>query len=72
VGIIGLAAVGIPVYASSTYGLNQDFAAFPMVAAGGVVITALTILGIRLVFELIVTVVDLNQLSKENYKTKDV
>jgi hypothetical protein len=64
VGIIGLAAVGIPVYASSTYGINQDYAAFPMVAFGGVVITFLVILAIRLVFELAVAIVHVAENNK--------
>ena len=55
--IIGLAAVGIPIYASTTYGINQDYAAFPMVALAGVIVTFLVILAIRLVFELAVAVV---------------
>jgi hypothetical protein len=64
VGIIGLAAVGIPVYASSTYGINQDYAAFPMVAFAGVVITFLVILAIRLVFELAVAIVHIAENTK--------
>ena len=63
--IIGLAAVGIPIYASTTYGINQDFAAFPMVALAGVIVTFLVILAIRLVFELAVAVVHI----AENTKT---
>jgi hypothetical protein len=63
--IIGLAAVGIPIYASTTYGINQDYAAFPMVALAGVIITFLVILAIRLVFELAVAVVHI----AENTKT---
>jgi hypothetical protein len=55
--IIGLAAVGIPIYASTTYGINQDYAAFPMVALAGVIVTFLVILAIRLVFELAVAVI---------------
>jgi hypothetical protein len=55
--IIGLAAVGIPIYASTTYGINQDYAAFPMVALAGVIVTFLVIIAIRLVFELAVAVV---------------
>jgi hypothetical protein len=55
--IIGLAAVGIPIFASSTYGINQDYAAFPMVALAGVVVTFLVILAIRLVFELAVAII---------------
>jgi len=63
--IIGLAAVGIPIYASTTYGINQDYAAFPMVALAGVILTFLVILAIRLVFELAVAVVHI----AENTKT---
>ena len=55
--IIGLAAVGIPIYASTTYGINQDYVAFLIVALAGVIVTSLVILAIRLVFELVVTVV---------------
>ena len=62
--IIGLAAVGIPIYASTTYGINQDYAAFPMVALAGVVVTFLVILAIRLVFELAVTVVHIAENTK--------
>ena len=63
--IIGLAAVGIPIYASTTYGINQNYAAFPMVALAGVIVTFLVILAIRLVFELAVAVVHI----AENTKT---
>jgi len=63
--IIGLAAVGIPIYASTTYGINQDYAAFPLVALAGVTVTFLVILAIRLVFELAVAVVHI----AENTKT---
>jgi len=65
ISIIGLAAVGIPIYASTTYGINQDYAAFPMVALAGVIVTFLVILAIRLVFELAVAVVHI----AENTKT---
>ena len=68
VAIIGFAAIGIPIYASSTYGLNQDYAAFPMVAAGGVVLTFLLILGIRLVFELAVAVIHIAENTKSNLR----
>ena len=64
--IIGFAAIGIPIFASSTYGLNQDYAAFPMVAAGAMVITFLVILGIRLVFELAVAVIHIAENTKSN------
>ena len=62
--IIGLAAVGIPIYASTTYGINQDYAAFPMVALAGVIVTFLVILAIRLVFELVVAVVHIAENTK--------
>jgi hypothetical protein len=61
---IGLAAVGIPIYASTTYGINQDYAAFPMVALAGVIVTFLVILAIRLVFELAVAVVHIAENTK--------
>ena len=62
--VIGLAAVGIPIYASTTYGINQDYAAFPMVALAGVIVTFLVILAIRLVFELAVAVVHIAENTK--------
>jgi len=62
--IIGLAAVGIPIYASTTYGINQDYAAFPMVALAGVIITFLALLAIRLVFELAVAVIHIAENTK--------
>ena len=64
--IVGLAAVGIPIYASTTYGINQDYAAFPMVALAGVVVTFLVILAIRLVFELAVAVVHIAENSRHS------
>jgi hypothetical protein len=66
--IIGLAAVGIPIYASTTYGINQDYAAFPMVALAGVILTFLVILAIRLVFELAVAVVHIAENTKTNLR----
>ena len=62
--VIGLAAVGIPIYASTTYGINQDYAAFPMVVLAGVIVTFLVILAIRLVFELAVAVVHIAENTK--------
>jgi hypothetical protein len=62
--IIGLAAVGIPIYASTTYGINQDYAAFPMVALAGILITFLVLLAIRLVFELAVAVIHIAENTK--------
>ena len=66
--IIGLAAVGIPIYASTTYGINQDYAAFPMVALAGVIITFLVLLVIRLVFELAVAVIHIAENTKTNLR----
>jgi hypothetical protein len=66
--IIGLAAVGIPIYASTTYGINQDYAAFPMVAIAGVIITFLVLLAIRLVFELAVAVIHIAENTKNGTK----
>jgi hypothetical protein len=66
--IIGLAAVGIPIYASTTYGINQDYAAFPMVALAGVVITFLVLLAIRLVFELAVAVIHVAENTKSTLR----
>jgi hypothetical protein len=62
--IIGLAAVGIPIYAATTYGINQDYAAFPMVVLAGVIITFLVLLAIRLVFELAVAVIHIAENTK--------
>ena len=66
--IIGLAAVGIPIYASTTYGINQDYAAFPLLALAGVIVTFLVILAIRLVFELAVAVVHIAENTKVGLK----
>jgi len=66
--IIGLAAVGIPIYASTTYGINQDYAAFPMVALAGVIITFLLLLAIRLVFELAVAVIHIAENTKSGIR----
>jgi hypothetical protein len=66
--IVGLAAVGIPIYASTTYGINQDYAAFPMVVLAGVVVTFLVLLAIRLVFELAVAVVHIAENTKTNLR----
>jgi hypothetical protein len=68
VAIIGFAAISIPIYAASSYGLNQDYAAFPMVVAVGVTITFLVILGIRLVFELAVAVIHIAENTKSNLR----
>jgi hypothetical protein len=66
--IIGLAAVGIPIYASTTYGINQDYAAFPMVTLAGVIITFLVLLAIRLVFELAVALIHIAENTKSGIR----
>jgi hypothetical protein len=68
VSIVALAAVGIPIYASTTYGINQDYAAFPMVAVAGVILTFLILLAIRLVFELAVAVIHIAENSKPSLR----
>ena len=68
ISIVGLAAIGIPIYASTTYGINQDYAAFPMVTAAGVIITFLVLLAIRLVFELAVAVIHIAENTKSGVK----
>jgi len=68
ISIVGLAAIGIPIYASTTYGINQDYAAFPMVIAAGVIITFLVLLAIRLVFELAVAVIHIAENTKGGVK----
>jgi hypothetical protein len=68
VSIVGFAAIGIPIYASTTYGVNQDYAAFPMVTAAGVIITFLVLLAIRLVFELAVAVIHIAENTKSGVK----
>jgi hypothetical protein len=66
--IIGLAAIGIPIFASTTYGINQDYAAFPMVALAGVVVTFVVILAIRLVFELAVVIIHIAENTKSGLR----
>jgi hypothetical protein len=68
ISIVGLAAIGIPIYASTTYGVNQDYAAFPMVTAAGVIISFLVLLAIRLVFELAVAVIHIAENTKNKSK----
>ena len=64
IAFVALAAVGIPIFASTTYGLNQDYAAFPMITFGGILITFLLILAIRLIFELAVAIVHIAENTK--------
>ena len=66
--IIGSAAVGIPIYASTTYGINQDYAAFPMVALAGVAVTFLAVLATRLIFELAVAIIHIAENTKSGLR----
>jgi hypothetical protein len=66
ISIIGLAAIGIPIYASTIYGINQDYAAFPMVVISGVIITFLLMLSTRLLFEFFITFIKILQFLKAN------
>ena len=68
ISIVGLAAIGIPIYSSTTYGVNQDYAAFPTVAIAGVILTFLVLLAIRLVFELAVAVIHIAENTKSGVK----
>ena len=68
ISIVGFAAIGIPIYASTTYGVNQDYAAFPMVTAAGVILTFLVLLAIRLVFELAVAIIHIAENTKSGVK----
>jgi hypothetical protein len=62
--IVGLAAIGIPIYASTSYGINQDYAAFPMVTITGAIITFLLLLSIRLFFEFFISFIKISQFLK--------
>ena len=62
--IIGLAVVGIPIFSSTIYGINQDHAAFPMVAVAGLVVTFLVILVTSLIFELAVAIIRITERGK--------
>jgi hypothetical protein len=53
---------------TTTYGINQDYSAFPMVTIVGVVITFVVILAIRLVFELAVAIVHIAENTKFGVK----
>jgi hypothetical protein len=66
--IIGSAAVGIPIYASTTYGIDQDYAAFPMVALAGVAVTFLAVLATRLIFELAVAIIHIAENTKSGLR----
>jgi hypothetical protein len=63
--IVGLVAVGVPIFAATTYGLNQDYAVYPMALVAGLLIGFLALLALRLIFELAVAIVHI----AENTKT---
>jgi hypothetical protein len=62
--IVGLVAVGTPIFAVTTYGLNQDFSVYPMAIAAGLLIGFLAVLALRLIFELAVAVVHIAEKNK--------
>jgi hypothetical protein len=62
--IVGLVAVGTPIYAATTYGINQDYSIFPMAAVAGLLIGFLALLALRLIFELAVAVVHIAENTK--------
>jgi hypothetical protein len=64
ISIVGLAAIGIPIYASTSYGINQDYAAFPMVTITGAIITFLLLLSIRLFLEFFISFIKISQFLK--------
>jgi hypothetical protein len=63
--IVGLVAVGVPIFAATTYGLNQDYAVYPTALVAGLLIGFLALLALRLIFELAVAIVHI----AENTKT---
>ena len=64
ISIVSLAAIGIPIYASTSYGINQDYAAFPMVTITGAIITFLLLLSIRLFLEFFISFIKISQFLK--------
>ena len=68
VAIVGLVAVGTPIFAATTFGLNQDYSVFPMAAAAGLLIGFLAVLALRLVFELAVAIVHIAENTKSGLK----
>jgi hypothetical protein len=63
-----LVAVGTPIFAATTYGLNQDYSVYPMAVAAGLLIGFLAILALRLIFELAVAVVLIAENTKSGLK----
>jgi hypothetical protein len=66
--IVGLVAVGTPIYAATTYGINQDYSIFPMAAVAGLLIGFLALLALRLIFELAVAVVHIAENTKNGVR----
>jgi hypothetical protein len=66
--IVGLVAAGVPIFAATTFGLNQDYSVYPMVAVAGLLIGFLALLALRLIFELAVAIVHIAESSKVKLK----
>jgi hypothetical protein len=66
--IVGLVAAGVPIFAATTFGLNQDYSVFPMVAFAGLLIGFLALLALRLIFELAVAIVHIAENTKNGLK----
>ena len=68
VAIVGLVAIGTPIFAATTFGLNQDYSVFPMATAAGLLIGFLAVLALRLVFVLAVAIVRIAENTKSGLK----
>jgi hypothetical protein len=66
--IVGLVAAGVPIFAATTFGLNQDYSVYPMVAVAGLLIGFLALLALRLIFELAVAIVHIAENTKSGLK----
>jgi hypothetical protein len=66
--IVGLVAVGTPIFAATTYGLNQDYSVYPIAVVAGLLIGFLALLALRLIFELAVAVVHIAENTKSGLK----
>jgi hypothetical protein len=66
--IVGLVAVGVPIFATTTFGLNQVYSVFPMVAVAGLLIGFLALLALRLIFELAVAIVHIAENTKSGLR----
>jgi hypothetical protein len=54
----------VGIFAATTFGLNQDYSVYPMVAVAGLLIGFLALLALRLIFELAVAIVHIAENSK--------